>query len=209
MTTHNHYLRITFGDAVKFQSQNTKKTRNTPEHIGQLQRSNVVLPPVRKCKSWRTFMFRQSTDQYVTTQLHLWQVLENTSLKNPPEIKTQQTRDVKLKFIPHCPSQTMRDGFLETSAPWREGMAWKLLGCYNFKQGRLAVAVLVGGYSETRMVDYTTIRRGDGWEWDKTPRAKLRSGMWAVLKLERYLNYRPRQANGTAIRIRSLWRGQI
>lgn len=102
---------------------------------------------------------------------------KHTSLKTPPEIKTQETRDVKLKFIPHCPSQTMRDGFLETSAPWREGMAWKLLGCYNFKQGRLAVVVLVGGYSETRMVDSTAIRRGDGWEWGKTPRGKLRSGM--------------------------------
>lgn len=43
-------------------------------------------------------------------------------------------------------------------------MAWKLLGCYNFKQGRLAVVDLVGGYSETRMVDSTAIRRGDDWE---------------------------------------------
>lgn len=55
---------------------------------------------------------------------------------------------------------------------------------------------------------------GDGREWEKSTtlnrtRGKLlRSGMCTVLKLECYLSYRPRQANGSAIRTRSLWRGQ-
>lgn len=105
---------------------------------------------------------------------------------------------------------------LVTVLPKRCGtVSWKLplpaekewLGNYwgviIFNGGRLAVAVLVGGLQRKKDGWRLCGPGGEGWEWDKS------TCMCAVLKLECYLSYRPRQANGSAIRTQSLWRGQI
>lgn len=89
-------------------------------------------------------------------------------------------------------------------------MAWKLLGCYNCKRGKIGGGSLGGWFTAKQGRLNMRLYGGERREWEKRTSSNrtrgklLRSGMCAVLKVECYLSYRPRQANGSAIRTRSL-----